>query len=93
MAVKTKRPRRQATEAYIELIVRRGAGKRYENLKKKTENLPVEVVWDRRKEDRRTASASVSQERRKSDRRQKPPFTWEMGDFVLRENSERRRRS
>jgi hypothetical protein len=47
--------------------------------------LPVEVVWDRRKQDRRGASQSVSDDRRKTDRRQKPPFTWELSDFVLRE--------
>jgi hypothetical protein len=91
MAVKTKRPRRPAADTYIELIVRRGAGKRYENLKKKTEHLPVEVVWDRRQQDRRSASESVGEDRRKSDRRKKPPFTWEMSDFVLRENNSRRR--
>jgi hypothetical protein len=91
MTVKTKRPPRRAAEPYIELIVRRGAAKRYENLKKKTEHMPVEVVWDRRKQDRRRTSESVSEDRRKSDRRQKPPFTWEMSDFVLRESNPRRR--
>jgi hypothetical protein len=85
MPVKTKTARGRSAGTHIELIVRRGAGKRYENLKRKTEHLPVEVVWDRRKQDRRGASQSVSDDRRKTDRRQKPPFTWELSDFVLRE--------
>jgi hypothetical protein len=46
-------------------------------------HLPVQVVWDRRQGDRRTASTEPNSERRKADRRQKPPFTWEASDFVV----------
>jgi hypothetical protein len=67
----------------IELVVRRGARRRFSALKKKTAELPVTVSWDRRKGERRTTSGQVARERRQSDRRQKPPFTWELADFVL----------
>jgi hypothetical protein len=75
------------------LIVRRGAVDRYEKLKKKTAGLPVEVTWDRRKKERRTASGATENDRRKSDRRQKPPFTWELSDFVVVEKKPRSRKS
>ena len=35
--------------------------------------------------DRRVASGQAEGERRKADRRQKPPFTWEVGDFVVKD--------
>jgi hypothetical protein len=67
----------------IEFIVRRGARRRFQKLKEKTKELPVKVVWDGRRDDRRQASADVSEDRRRSDRRGKPPFTWEAGDFLV----------
>jgi hypothetical protein len=67
----------------IRLIVRRGARDRFQKLKEKTKELPVIVVWDARKDDRRRASADVTEDRRASDRRGKPPFTWDAGDFVV----------
>jgi hypothetical protein len=67
----------------VELVVRRGALRRFQKLKEKAANLPVKVSWDRRQGDRRTASNQPNSERRKADRRQKPPFTWEVGDFVV----------
>jgi hypothetical protein len=67
----------------IQLIVRRGARARFQKLKEKTKDLPVKVVWDGRKDDRRRASADVADDRRASDRRGKPPFTWDAGDFVV----------
>ena len=67
----------------IELVVRRGALWRFNALKKKTADLPVTVVWDRRQTDRRKSPGGVQGERRAADRRQKPPFTWEVADFVV----------
>ena len=67
----------------IQLIVRRGARDRFQKLKEKTKELPIKVVWDERKDDRRRGSADVAQNRRASDRRGKPPFTWDAGDFVV----------
>jgi hypothetical protein len=76
----------------VKLIVRRGAVDRFQKLRKKTADLPVEVSWDRRKGDRRTASHGVQAERRKNDRRKQPPFTWELSDFVVVEKTRRRRK-
>ena len=87
----TKRTRRPAQPAAapdatgkpIELVVRRGALWRFNTLKKKTRDLPVTVLWDRRQGERRAGSGTRAQERRANDRRQQPPFTWEVADFVV----------
>ncbi|RPI53970.1 MAG: hypothetical protein EHM55_12235 [Acidobacteria bacterium] len=76
----------------VQLIVRRGARDRFLKLKKKTVNLPVEVKWDRRKQERRRATSECTNDRRKADRRQKPPFTWELSDFVVVEKPRRRQK-
>lgn len=67
----------------IELIVRRGAIRRFHKLKQKTADLPVEVMWDRRQQDRRATSGKVDGDRRNGDRRRTPPFTWDVSDFVI----------
>ena len=67
----------------IEVIVRRGARDRFQKLKEKTKELPVAVVWDARKDDRRRGASNVAEDRRASDRRGNPPFTWDAGDFVV----------
>ena len=67
----------------VDLIVRRGALRRFHALSEKTAHLPVNVTWDRRTEDRRTESTTTDTNRRKKERRQKPPFTWELSDFVV----------
>jgi hypothetical protein len=67
----------------VELVVRRGALRRFQKLKEKAADLPVKVSWDRRQGERRTESTHSDLERRKADRRQKPPFTWEVSDFVV----------
>ena len=67
----------------VEILVRRGALRRFDALKGRTSELPVVVSWDRRKGDRRTSSNEVSSNRRQTDRRQKPPFTWDLADFVV----------
>ena len=75
-----------AVGSEIELVVRRGALRRFRALKEKTAHLPVKVVWDRRQDDRRRAQgnpSTASQNRRAGDRRQKPPLTWELAEFVV----------
>jgi hypothetical protein len=88
------RKARQSTlpEVSIELVVRRGATRRFQKLKEKTADLPVNVTWDRRNGDRRTASDRVAPDRRTIERRQKPPFTWELSDFVVVERPQQTRR-
>ena len=67
----------------VDLIVRRGALRRFHKLKQKAAELPVNVSWDRRQHDRRAESGEVDGDRRTADRRAKPPFTWETSHFVV----------
>jgi len=63
--------------------VRRGALRRFDQLTKKSTDLPVEIKWDRRTTERRGKTQAASTERRTDDRRQQPPFTWDAADFVV----------
>jgi hypothetical protein len=72
----------------VRIFVRIGALKRFHALTQKTTDLPVTVSWDRRRGDRRDEAELPAGERRQSDRRQKPPFTWEVADFVVVEEPE-----
>ena len=71
----------------IGIVVRRGALRRFDALTRKTAELPVEVSWDRRTDQRRERSESAPDERRSGDRRKTPPFTWEAADFVVVDGS------
>ena len=84
--------KKDATGPVHRIFVRIGALRRFHTLTQKTATLPVEVTWDRRRDDRRSSSADGSdtsaengkaQAERQPERRQKPPFTWEMADFVV----------
>jgi len=87
MAVKKKRARRGPTAA-IELIVRRGALRRFDKLKRAAATLPVQVSWDRRAGDKSSTPKGAERERRHA-----PPFTWDVADFVVVEKRGGRRRS
>jgi len=67
----------------IRMVVRRGALRRFESLKKQTAHLPVVVTWDRRQRDRRNVSGDIARERRHVERRQQPAFTWDLADFLV----------
>jgi hypothetical protein len=67
----------------IQIVVRRGALRRFDSLKRATAELPVTLTWDRRMGERRDSSNATEGESRKMDRRQKPQFTWELADFVV----------
>ncbi len=67
----------------VGIIVRREALRRFDALARKTADLPVVVSWDRRTEHRRASGESAPVERRSSDRRKTPPFTWDAADFVV----------
>ena len=67
----------------IRMVVRRGALRRFEALKKQTAHLPVIVSWDRRQGERRNVAGDIARERRRTDRRQQPAFTWDLADFVV----------
>jgi hypothetical protein len=65
-------------QSALEIIVRRGALRRFDAFKRKASHLPVKVSWDRRK-----AAAEESKPTGTPERRQQLPFTWDLADFVL----------
>jgi hypothetical protein len=71
----------------VQIFVRIGALKRFHVLKQKTAELPVTVSWDRRRGERRTAAVNRATDQRKSDRRSEPPYTWQVADFVVVEET------
>jgi hypothetical protein len=97
MPSKTSPRRRLAAprkkEDVIEIVVRRGAMRRFDALKTRTSELPVVVTWDRRTDERRDTgdSSRVKRNRRETERRRKPPFTWDLADFVVVEPVKRRK--
>ena len=82
--------RKAAAKPPIQIVVRVGALKRFDAFKRKTADLPVVVSWDRRKGERRTKGSEVARNRRQTDRRGRPPSTWELADFVVVERPPRR---
>jgi hypothetical protein len=84
-AKKTK-PRKAGDTEVVELIVRRGALRRFDRLRQSTADLPVKLTWDRRLKDRRRSTQDVTPDNRRTERRRKPPFTWETADFLVVEN-------
>jgi hypothetical protein len=79
----TDRPVSVAKKKPIGIVVKRGALRRFDALTRKTAELPVEIRWDRRTQDRRGSDETASVERRSGDRRKEPPFTWQVADFVV----------
>lgn len=55
-------------------MVRHGALRRFDKLKQATADLGVKLSWDRRTSERG---------HRQVERRKKPPFTWQVADFVV----------
>ena len=72
---------------FVRMFVRIGALKRFHFLKKKTEDLPVSVEWDRRRTERRSGDPPETPTTRSGERRAAPPFTWETADFVVVEEA------
>ena len=68
----------------LRIFVRRGAIRRFHRLTRDAEGLPVSVEWDRRQQERRSPSApSLTNQRRSSDRRSEPSYTWNTAEFVV----------
>ena len=82
-----------STGSTPKIFVRRGALRRFDRLKKAAAAVPVDIQWDRRTDERRTAATSVSKDSRKTERRQQPPFTWKVADFVVVETPSRTTRA
>lgn len=94
MPVKKKRTSKAVSATPIELIVRRGALRRFDKLKQATAELPVKLTWDRRVNDRRGAVKAGQREPGYGERRGAPPYTWDAADFLVvgKPAAERRRR-
>jgi hypothetical protein len=81
-----REPREVADENGKKTVIRvkRGALRRFDQLTRKSESLPVEVKWDRRVSERRDSNPTPEEsERRRQERRQTPPFTWDAAEFVV----------
>ena len=77
----------------IEIVVRRGAIRRFDALKTRTSELPVVVTWDRRTNEQRDGGGAKPSKpkRQPAERRRKPPFTWDLADFVVVEPAKARK--
>jgi hypothetical protein len=67
----------------LRIFVKRGAHRRFNRLQLDAERLQVSVEWDRRQGERRKAEGPAPDEKRKTDRRGEPPFTWDAAEFVV----------
>ena len=86
MPVKSASPSRKnnSSKKDVEIIVKRGAVRRFHTLKRDTAEMPVTILWDRRTSERRDGGkAKTAAERRGAERRKKPGFTWDLADFVV----------
>ena len=86
MAVKSASARKNnPTKKAVEIIVKRGAMRRFHALKRETAEMPVTILWDRRTSERRgvDGKAKAAADRRGVERRKKPAFTWDLADFVV----------
>ena len=65
------------------VIVRRGQGDRFTILAETFASDPVEVIWDRRTQVRRSVAQLLPLERRRQDRRGLPPESWTLLDYLV----------
>jgi len=82
--LKRRQPQPKASSPpVVGIVVRREARGRFDALTRKSAGLPAVVSWDRRRTDRRASTRPPQIVQRKTERRQKPPFTWEVADFLV----------
>ena len=87
------RRRGETPSANLQIVVRRGSTRRFTRLKEQTADLPVVVTWDRRTAERRRAAGDIAEDRRRTDRRKKPPYTWDTADFLVLNPPKTKKRS
>ena len=86
-----KRSAPPSNNARFRVYVKSGAQQRYDQLEREAADLPVQVQWDRRSADRRSASEAPGAELvgltpRRGDRRKAPAFAFQKADFVIVED-------
>jgi len=64
-------------------VVARGGLRAYLHLCQASKSHPIEVVWDRRTEERRARQDSVGLDRRRRERRRSLPPQWQTLGYVL----------
>jgi hypothetical protein len=92
MGMKNKRAKAAASKPIVELVVRRGALRRFDKLKQATATLPVKLSWDRRTAKQTHVPSGVGRDAAVPERRREPPFTWDAADFVVVDARPRRAR-
>src|SRR5688572_6961157 len=71
----------------LRVFVRRGATRRFAKLNRDAADLPVAIHWDRRTAASANETSTAPPARRVTrERRQEPPFTWTVADFVVAED-------
>jgi hypothetical protein len=68
--------------AYL-MVVQRGDDDRFRFLSATFRDRPVQVMFDRRVGERRQPGDDISPERRSTDRRNRPPSTWDTLGFLV----------
>jgi hypothetical protein len=71
----------------VTIIVRTGAGDLFERLQASRSDLPLRVMWDRCRGDRRVTSDPSVVGTRQGERRREPPYTWDAADFIVLQGS------
>lgn len=79
--------KRDGSPSLVRIFVKIGALRRFHLLSQKTADLPVEVAWDRRRAGGGDGAGAGQTPNGGPDRRQKPPYTWEVADFVVVEEA------
>jgi hypothetical protein len=67
------------------VVVRQGETELFKTLQREFSEVPrVQVIWDRRSRERRAGSAAArGADRRRRDRRSRPPAIWEVQGYLL----------
>ena len=89
----SQKPSQGDTDRMLRIFVKQGAKRRFDRLKRDSASLPVDVHWDRRSGERRSAAEAEGAEAvglpaRNGERRQAPAFTWDLADFVVVEGAD-----
>lgn len=79
------RPTGDGVDSLPLVVVQRGENETYQHLNERLDASRVRVIWDRRRADRRTRSASTLLERRRRERRRPPPMTWAALRYLVAE--------
>jgi hypothetical protein len=77
------------SDSHYLVVVRRGETELLKTLRREFRQAPnVRIIWDRRSQERRaTEDKAPGAERRRRDRRSRPPAVWDVGYLLVRSRS------